>query len=748
MPFSFLLPLVLLITANNLSEVLCLKSCQPNPCQHGARCVENTPTSVKCICLPGWKGKFCQKQSSSCDNPSAIANGYFTIFQSLARYSCNKGFKMFGFAIRQCKSGNWTGSSPECRLPERRTCRRPTPIDDGRVEPYKFRYDIGSTVKYICNDKYRLSRDVRLTCRKGGKWSSERLPRCVRRKRCSDPGFPENGVRAGSLFLEGTQVRFSCNPGYEIVGNSGLKCVRMCKSCTSVHWNSTVPICRKYDPLRSLQMVASNLRRHFINKLSRQTSDSLGRAGLSSGAGGLDLVFAFDSSASVGLENFKKGIDFAKTIIDEFGVSKSETGTRVAVVVFSSKAEVIFNLKTNTMPSKEEGIEILANLDYKAKAGGTATSYALNKTIEEIQPETRNTSKKALFLITDGQSNMGGDPSLEAMILRDSCDFEIYAIGVTDDVDEQELRDIASEPFRTHVHLLKDFEDLTILKDLITSKGNDYSECGVAGDTQLRNAEALDTGGLLSKAGAWPWLAAVYVKSNFRCGGVLIKGNWILTGAHCFFQDNEVQPSDIVVRMGEHDRFKEEGTEQNIQAKKLFIHPDANKTRIEDDLALIRLQHAVKFSPYVMTACLPQPTDRLYARPGKSGIVAGWGSSQEKMILFGKSARTTPHVVQQIKVKFASNLQCRENASKPATITDKVICAGNSTGNRNACKGDRCSPIVVKRSDDRDSWAVVGLSRWSEGCAGRGRYAVYTRIVKYMNWINKKIKRRRNNNRD
>lgn len=58
------------------------------------------------------------------------------------------------------------------------------------------------------------------------------------------------------------------------------------------------------------------------------------------------------------------------------------------------------------------------------------------------------------------------------MLLRDSCDFEIYAIGVTNSVDERELRSIASEPFRTHVHLLEKFEDLTKLKQLITAKGN------------------------------------------------------------------------------------------------------------------------------------------------------------------------------------------------------------------------------------------------------------------------------------
>ena len=110
------------------------------------------------------------------------------------------------------------------------------------------------------------------------------------------------------------------------------------------------------------------------------------------------------------------------------------------------------------------------NLDFIA--GGTATRLALNKTIEEIVPEARKDSKRALFLITDGRSNIGGDPSADAAILRDFQKFEIYAIGVTDSVNEKELRSIASEPFRTHVYRLKDFDDLAKLKQLITAKGN------------------------------------------------------------------------------------------------------------------------------------------------------------------------------------------------------------------------------------------------------------------------------------
>ena len=107
------------------------------------------------------------------------------------------------------------------------------------------------------------------------------------------------------------------------------------------------------------------------------------------------------------------------------------------------------------------------------QAGGTATDKALGLTLHEVCPETRNDSRKALFLITDGRSNSGSHPRGNALLLRnsDECDFEIYAIGVTDSVDKAELESIASEPYRTHVHLLEDFQSLATLKELITAKG-------------------------------------------------------------------------------------------------------------------------------------------------------------------------------------------------------------------------------------------------------------------------------------
>jgi Mg-chelatase subunit ChlD len=100
----------------------------------------------------------------------------------------------------------------------------------------------------------------------------------------------------------------------------------------------------------------------MVNKFGLVTVDSRARAGISSGASGLEFVFVLDSSASVGKTNFKRGIQFVQTIIREYGVSTEPQGTRVAIVTFNAAATVKFNLATNVMNDTNQTMRELGKI--------------------------------------------------------------------------------------------------------------------------------------------------------------------------------------------------------------------------------------------------------------------------------------------------------------------------------------------------------------------------------------------------
>ncbi len=123
-----------------------------------------------------------------------------------------------------------------------------------------------------------------------------------------------------------------------------------------------MPLCKIFIlfTAESLKLKAHGLREHFLNKLKLMTVDSQARsAGLSPTAQGLDLVFAIDYSESVGKSNFKKAVEFVRSLVEHFGLSSTEDGTHVAVVVFSSQARLIFNLKSQKVFDKNVALEEL-----------------------------------------------------------------------------------------------------------------------------------------------------------------------------------------------------------------------------------------------------------------------------------------------------------------------------------------------------------------------------------------------------
>ena len=65
-------------------------------------------------------------------------------------------------------------------------------------------------------------------------------------------------------------------------------------------------------------------------------------------------------------------------------------------------------------------------------------------------------------------------------------------------------------------------------------------------------------------------------------------------------------PSYYQVRLGDHNRNIDEGTEQTIPAKLVIKHPDYNKpTPINNDIALIQLARPATLNSRVQTVCLP-----------------------------------------------------------------------------------------------------------------------------------------------
>lgn len=75
-------------------------------------------------------------------------------------------------------------------------------------------------------------------------------------------------------------------------------------------------------------------------------------------------------------------------------------------------------------------------------------------------------------------------------------------------------------------------------------------------------------------------------------------------------------------------------------------------------------------------------------------------------------------------------------------LTANMICAGTTSGVRDACNGDSGGPLFVEKADGVEQ---VGIVSWGEGpmdaaaaCGHENAYGVYTRVANYKDWIAQK----------
>jgi len=309
-------------------------------------------------------------------------------------------------------------------------------------------------------------------------------------------------------------------------------------------------------------------------------------------------------------------------------------------------------------------------------------------------------------------------------------------------------------------------------KLLGTWKPAGSEECGYG----LRTTHIV--GGQLSKDGDFPFMAIFGYKNTgilaslcpdkvvFNCGGSVINKWYVLTAAHCMYDENSTMKNiPLEVRLGEWKTGDDRPFEtRKISEENVIIHEEyrveSNGIQV-NDITLVRLNEPVDLfaetgRSRIAPICLPWSEDNFaYNWPGyeteDNAIVTGWGwvpiriaRLSKNICKFGVAAHSG--VLRYAKVDI-NNKQCKKDF--PEDFEPKTrICVGKLSGDPNeppvipnSCKGDSGGPLFIK--DSFGPYTQIGIVSYGRqyGCSKKNTLPnIYTKVQGYIPWIEKNMK--------
>ena len=183
-----------------------------------------------------------------------------------------------------------------------------------------------------------------------------------------------------------------------------------------------------------------------------------------------DILLVLDHSTSIRVEggdtyrHWRVVLDFASCVAGAFRIARNQT--QVAVMKFSTKAEVVFYLNKH----RDRASLLKAIGKIRHEGGNTNLAEALRRGREVYMTSNGARSKvpKILIMLTDGTATHEVERTQEEATNTKADGITIFTVGVGGGVNKDELEKIASKP--EYFFFATDFADLrNILEKLLMS---------------------------------------------------------------------------------------------------------------------------------------------------------------------------------------------------------------------------------------------------------------------------------------